>query len=118
MGQLTQLQVEIAAWNAKNFPKSFEPQNHWQPLMGAAEELGETMHHYLKMEQGIRGDTVGHLAGIRDGIGDTFIYLCHFCTLLGLDIEGCVTDAWREVRQRDWQKWPKTGRPTEQGAKG
>lgn len=73
---LRQMQSEVREWSNRNFPNN-EP---WHPLMGIGEELGEIMHSYLKMSQGIRGTREEHLAKIADGIGDVVIYACDFAS--------------------------------------
>ena len=71
-------------------------------LIGAAEELGELSHAFLKFQQCIRGyDRSKFNREAEDAIGDTIIYLASFCNTFGLDLQDCVKKAWREVKERE-----------------
>lgn len=87
-------------------------------LLGMAEELGELMHAFLKAEQGIRehadGEDWKEAAG--DACADLLIFMCSFCNTHGIDLADAVEKAWAEVSQRDWQRWPRTGRPSPEEA--
>ena len=68
--------------------------------------VGKVNHHYLKSQQGIRGDWEHHKTGIE-------MWLKVIVALL-LDIVGgkkeltkIVEDTWAKVRDRDWQNNPK-----------
>lgn len=74
------LQFEVIGWASRNFPDS----EHWQPLLGAVEELGELAHSHLKESQGIRKTSEEHQIKAKDAIGDIIIYLAHYCSLRGL----------------------------------
>jgi NTP pyrophosphatase (non-canonical NTP hydrolase) len=104
---LFELQNEHREWLAHNFP---DQQKH-DALLGLVEEVGELAHAHLKNSQGIRGTSAEHLEAMSDAIGDIVIYLASYCNTNGFDLEGCVVNAWFEVKQRDWQKHPKTGVP-------
>ena len=95
---LHEVQRQNAAWAAHNFPG----QATWMPLLGAVEELGELAHAHLKQAQRIRTDE-DHDAKARDAIGDVMIYLCHYCTLRGWDIDKILRETWASVAARDWQ---------------
>lgn len=80
-------------------------------LLGAAEEIGELCHAFLKMQQGIRkgGDW---RAAAEDAIADCILFLTSFCNTHGFDLEKIVWDTFeREVEPRDWVTYPETGRP-------
>lgn len=102
----SQLQADVAKWAAHNFPNT---PSH-RPLLGAMEEIGELSHAHLKMDQCIRGSHAEHMAAKSDAVGDTIIYLSHYCQLNGIDLQLAVETAWAEVKQRDWIKFPKNGR--------
>lgn len=104
---LFQLQIEVRPWSAHNFPNK----KPYQPLLGAGEELGELMHAFLKHEQGIRGvSEMKARAAMEDAIGDTIVYLADFCNQVGIDLSLAVANAWDEVKDRDWQKFPTDGK--------
>ena len=96
---LRELQEENRLWANRNFPQ----QDSYCSLLGAMEELGELAHAHLKEVQGIRGTAAKHEAKAKDAIGDIIIYLAHYCTTRGFDLETVVAETWAEVRQRDWQ---------------
>lgn len=97
---LSDLQIEVGDWASRNFP---DAKQH-QPLLGAAEELGELCHAHLKGEQRIRHST-GEIHDMKnDAVGDIIIYLAHYCELQGISLSGAVATTWHKVKQRDWQK--------------
>jgi len=102
---LNGMQNEVVQWSEKNFGK----QDPYRPLLGVCEEVGELAHHFLKMRQGIRGDSVYHLNGIKDAVGDILIYLMDFCGKMGIDLQAELNHTWKQVRRRDWVKDPKSG---------
>ena len=106
VSSFTELQAMTAAWRDHNFPQ----QNAWHQLAGCMEELGELAHAFLKQEQRIRtNENLG--AKEVDAIGDLIIYLCGYCSYRGISLAECITTAWEEVKDRDWIKYPETGRP-------
>lgn len=109
MINLTDIQVEVSRWALYNFPYA-KPH---QPLLGAAEEIGELCHAHLKDEQGIRGTKEEHKKAKEDAIGDVIIYLAHYCALNNTTLYQCIISAWNEVKDRDWIKYPTTGKSTE-----
>jgi len=62
------------------------------------EEIGELVH-----EERIRAETSQRDDDrTRDAVGDIVVALAGYCTAAGLDMEQCVKEAWREVRER-WE---------------
>jgi len=91
----------VRAWRQKNFP------NHTLlgQIAGATGELaGESLQSALKLEDG-RVDGLDHEHKIKDGIGDTLIYLMGACDKLGTTLEECFHIAWGEVGRREHAKW-------------
>jgi len=107
LSPLAKVQEEQSKWAKRNFPAS----PAWHPLLGAVEEIGELAHHYLKRSQDIRNHE-SHDAEIVDAIGDIIIYLCHFCTLEDINIEGALLGAWENVKKRNWVEDPDTAHLT------
>jgi NTP pyrophosphatase (non-canonical NTP hydrolase) len=103
--QLTTLQTERDPWVQQNFPGDEMPHS----LLGAVEELGELSHHYLKMQQGIRGDEQYHREQMADAVADCVIYLAGVCSWLGVDFGVLVQGTWDTVKMRDWVKYPTNG---------
>lgn len=97
---LRRMQAEQKEWSERNF-KNKKP---YQPVLGAAEEIGELAHAYLKMEQGIRGDKERHEAAMKDAVADCVIFLMDFCNQQGWDFESLLDQTWKQVKQRDWNK--------------
>ena len=102
---LNKMQGDLFYWDKKNFGD----QPAYRSLLGAFEELGELAHAHLKEEQGIRESD--YEADAKDAIGDTIIYLANYCNARGFNLQSIISDTWNQVRQRDWVKYPKTGRP-------
>lgn len=67
-------QQELKPWSLHNFGER-EP---WQPLMGAFEEASELTNFYSPANYNVEE--------IKDAVADITIYLCDYCTVLGLDI--------------------------------
>lgn len=114
INRITELQAVTADWRDHNFP----PQQHSRPdisaafeqLAGMMEEMGELSHALLKQVQKIRtGENLRDLE--MDAIGDLMIYLCGYCDRRGLDLFDCINRAWNEVKDRDWIRYPETGKP-------
>jgi NTP pyrophosphatase (non-canonical NTP hydrolase) len=106
MFTLKHLQREVAVWSHYNFPKG---QPH-QPLLGAAEEIGELCHAHLKDEQGIRGTHEEHLAAKIDAVADVIIYLADYCARNSIDLQKSAEETWIKVKRRDWRKDELNGR--------
>ena len=96
------IQQQNKKWADKNFGVD---RPAWQPLLGAVEEIGELSHAYLKRAQGIRIQE-NHMENMKDAVGDTIIYLCDFCNVMGFDIHEIVKETWDQVKQRDWHQNP------------
>lgn len=112
MNSFSELQSETQIWRNHNFPG--EASDAARQIAGMMEELGELAHAWLKMDQGIRYDEALEDKEM-DAIGDLIIYLCGYCSARGLFLSECITRAWHEVKERDWIKYPETGRPPEGG---
>ena len=111
--QRWKLQSDLAVWQYHNF----DAQPLWTQVMGATEEIGELSHAVLKKEQGIRGmDCDDYLDAAGDAVADCMIYLIQVCTALKLDALTLLGETAKEVMQRDWVKYPKTGRPEQDSA--
>jgi NTP pyrophosphatase (non-canonical NTP hydrolase) len=107
-----ELQLQQFAWVNHNFPDQLEdPLRQDDSFIGMVEELGEIARSILKLRQGIRGTEEKWLRERKDGVGDLVIFLCSFCNSYGLSLQECVETTWAEVRERDWKKYPTTGRP-------
>ncbi len=102
---LDQFQSEHAEWAEHNFPGT--PAHC--PLLGVAEETGELCHAHLKLEQNIRGTEEEHIAEGKDAVGDIMVYLVHYCTLKGWNLQEILDETWAHVKKRDWQKNSKDG---------
>jgi len=103
---LNQLQAEHQEWAEHNFPNQAEH----EALLGLIEELGELAHAHLKYEQGIRGyDEEYYRVHASDAVGDIMIYLASYCNRCGFNLQMCMEETWRRVRERDWQADPRGG---------
>lgn len=103
---LSTLQQERNLWIEHNFPgDSLE-----HSIFGVVEEVGELAHHFLKRQQGIRGDDTKHVAGMLDSVADAVIFLAGIPTHLGVDYGELVQATWNAVKVRDWVKYPTNGR--------
>lgn len=101
-----ELQLEHRDWVEYNFPNR-EPYYH---LLGAVEELGELAHAHLKGLEKVRGTSEEHKAKAQDAIGDVIIFLAGYCTDQGFDLQEIIEKTWKEVKARDWRKYPVSGR--------
>ena len=105
MHDLSVLQQEHDLWVERNFPAhSLE-----DALFGMVEEVGEMVHHYLKMKQGIRGDQEYHQREILDGMADLIIFGASVPSFLGADYGDVVSFTWNKVKHRDWVADPQAG---------
>jgi NTP pyrophosphatase (non-canonical NTP hydrolase) len=104
MIDLTDIQQQVGAWGAHNFPKA----THTWCVLGLVEEVGELSSIYLKRLEHIRPNQ-STLALEIDAIGDIMVFLLHLCYMRGFDIEAVLQDTWGEVQKRDWKKYPKAG---------
>ncbi len=85
---LNDLQQDVAAWAARNFP---DEKPH-MPLLGVVEELGEMYE-------------ATDAARLADAIGDVTIFAAHYCALNGLSLALAVADAERVEDPADAYKW-------------
>lgn len=97
------LQHQVRDWAKQNFGDV----PTWMPLMGAMEELGELSHAHLKEAQDIRLHE-NHPEKAKDAVGDLIVYLAHYCSVRGFDLEDIVNETWEKVSKRDWRKDPHT----------
>lgn len=102
---LRQLQSEVALWVHNNFPDQLPH----QALLGIQEELGELSHAHLKMERNIRGNNTEHELAKMDAVADLIIFTINYCNHNGIDLENTLENTWKEVKKRDWKKFPKNG---------
>lgn len=87
-------------WRARNFD-AIAPGNL---LLGVAEEFGELC-------KASRDEMLGKPStDTKDAIGDTVLYLAAYCRERGWAVRECVELAWSQVRERDYRRWPLTGR--------
>ncbi len=93
---------DFVEWVKHNFPTA----RPYQPLLGIMEEVGELCHEHLKAEQDIRNPSPDKA---RDAIGDIYIFLNHYCYLMGWSLDKIIVETWAEVKKRDWKKFPKDG---------
>lgn len=49
---------------------------------------------------------------VTDGLGDLFVYACHFSALMGITLEEAIFTTWAKVKLRDWQKNNQNGGET------
>ena len=109
MLSLNELTKEVGMWANQNF----QTRPLHRAVLGICEEAGELAHAQLKLEQGIRGTRVEHIAEMKDALGDLMIYMADLCYLRGFDFEEIVRETWQKVSQRDWTKDPKKGGESE-----
>ena len=107
---IKKMQEQHKLWSERNFPGEHPS---WHPLLGIDEEVGELNHHYLKRVQNIRTNE-NHNAGIRDALGDIFIFMLDFANIEGIDLEAAIIETWDDVMKRDWQKDPVAGQVLDQ----
>lgn len=101
------LQVELAAWQARNFGGATDE----QMALGVAEEAGELCHSVLKHSQKIRGlaDKQAYRAALGDALADIAIYAMQLATANRLDFETLVHETARKVMKREWKANPENG---------
>jgi NTP pyrophosphatase (non-canonical NTP hydrolase) len=106
---LTELQGRRESWAAANGLASTT--EDMVDLM--QEEFGEMANARVKLRQGIRRgatDRDALLAAERDAVGDLIITIAGYCTARGFSLQDVVEEAWNEVLQRDWKRYPFDGR--------
>lgn len=108
-GVLRQVQEESREWRAHNFPGTTD----WDQFLGMVEEIGELSHALLKHKQGIRGfeDYDKFMDSVEDSVADLLIFLTGFANECNFDLEDCLSSVWKEVRVRDFIKYPGKGVP-------
>ena len=101
------LKLQHYRWLDQNFPD----QTHEDAFMGVVEEVGELAHVILKHKQQIRefADKQHAQEVAADCVGDIIIFLDGFCRGFGLSLPQVVSETWKDVKQRDWIKFPKDG---------
>ena len=105
--------VEYAAWVDYNFGKATaatRTEKAIEQLLGVVEEVGELAHSVLKSVQAIRGTQEEHERKQRDACADIVFFLLGFCYRNGWDLEQILLETWAEVRERDWIRYPQTGK--------
>ena len=111
MIDLTKLQKEMHAWSTKNVDQGSNMPPVLGTILGAVEELGELVHAHLKGEHGIRYTECEVRALKKDALGDVVLCLANYCEHEDINLEHAILDAWKVVSQRDWKKYPLTGKP-------
>jgi NTP pyrophosphatase (non-canonical NTP hydrolase) len=106
---LDTMQTKVNVWSDHNFGDTRGIEAASNCLLGVMEEGGELCHAILKSKQGIRGTQEEHEAAAKDAIGDMLIYLFNLCGKMDWRMSDCLLDAWMEVSERDWKKFPKNG---------
>ncbi len=94
---IQKFQLQVQEWALRVHPED----TFGDMLNLLQEELGELCKAHLKGKAGLFPD-VDWESKIRDAIGDIGITLAHFCNLKTLDLESCIRNTWKEVRERDW----------------
>jgi NTP pyrophosphatase (non-canonical NTP hydrolase) len=111
---LARRQKEVAEWRAKQFPDY----SLLGQIAGATGELaGESLQSALKLFDG-RVDGLDHETKIKDGIGDTLIYLMGACDILNTTLEECFELAWSDVQRRGRSSWGADKQADDTGASG
>lgn len=97
---LSDLQVELARWQSRNFGGATTE----QAALGVCEEAGEIAHAVLKASQRIRGmgDPEAVREAVGDGIADCAVYLVQLATLYRLDFGALLEGVAHDVMKRDW----------------
>lgn len=93
-------------WRQRNFPNA----DATEQFEGMVEEIGELAKVRLKKKQGIRSNITNEIDET-DAVADLIIYAMGYCSYMGWDIHEIVNRVADEVMERDWIKYPDTGRP-------
>lgn len=113
ISNLSAMQDEVGKWADHNFAPG-----PLDPYMGIVEEVGELSHALLKRKQGIRGMGEEEAQeAVEDALADMIIFALDFSYRNNIDLDDAVARTWAKVRQRDWVKYPETGRPPAPGKK-
>lgn len=105
MKTIRELQARQLIFSVKNFGPEIDPT---KMILGIVEEVGELSHAHLKNLQQIRMNE-GHIANMKDAIGDTFVYMMALCNGMGFDLEEIIEDTCEAVFKRDWKKHKNNG---------
>lgn len=110
LNALFQMQEAVGEWSQYNFPHQ-SPQTSLNKLVS---EVGELCDAVAMTEQGIKGfDNPAHSAHQRrDAVGDILICLLDYCYRSDIFMGRALRDAWNEVKERDWVRYPQKGKPT------
>ena len=100
-----QLQHEHKEWSVHNFPG----QTPEEIILKLGEETGELMGAYTHLIREYRGNKKRWEMEIEDAVGDITIVLAGICSILGIDYQVTVEKVWKDVKQRDWIKYPMNG---------
>lgn len=87
-----------------------------RPIEGLQVAVGRLAHAHLKTEQGIRGNERELESLAQKSIEQILCYAHDYASVYGIDFYRCIDDTWRQVKRRDWQKYPDTGLPPAQEA--
>lgn len=113
MGDIKDLQSEMAEWSFSNFPKT----PFGIAALGTSEEIGElaeigarildlvaqwghASRAIVKGDQDIRGGKEKWLARLPKELADCFIKICDVANRSDIDLEEAVLDRWDVVSQR------------------
>ncbi len=101
-GDLTieQVLTAFAAWRRKQF-EAIDP---GRLLLGVMEELGELAKAHGDEARGAPPDLTA------DAVGDCVLYLAAYCIERGWDMGYIVRRTFDEIKDRDYKRWPLTGR--------
>lgn len=98
---------EVVAWAKRNFGN----QDPSIPLLGVVEELGELSRAFIKNKLKIRGyaDEEVFRTKVKDALCDIIVFMIVFADSINIDLVDSFENEWRNVRTRDWVKYPKNG---------
>ncbi len=85
-----------AEWHKKNFGMPDANRS----LQKLTEEVGELNGAVYKRDE----------AALENAIGDVFYSLLGVCRAYGLELRPIAEEVWMEIKDRDYVKFPKTGR--------
>ena len=73
-------------------------------LAGIVVSIGKLAHHYLKREQGIRGDFKFHTEQLEIRTSQLIGFLREFSKQAGFNFENTLESVWKTVSKRQWNK--------------
>lgn len=100
---LAAFQAAVGKWHRQNFSEA----SSIEIALKLASEVGELAHACGLLHGGLV-TAAGLLRQEKDAVGDIMVVLAAYCEKRGLDMQGCIEMAWREVRQRDYRAHPET----------